>query len=102
MYLGVAVYSVGLIQDSTTRLGYRSVRRNLQGFQVTIYLFVYSCVYSMKGGSMQQEKIVQGRWQALSNAEKFFTVFIALSIVCGFSLLALEASNLVTLPGFLG
>ena len=51
---------------------------------------------------MQQGKVVQGRWHALSNAEKFFTVFIALSLACGFSLLALEASNLVALPGFLG
>ena len=51
---------------------------------------------------MQQGKVVHGRWHALSNGEKFFTVFIALSLACGFSLLALEASNLVTLPGFLG
>ena len=51
---------------------------------------------------MQQREIAQGRWHVLKNAEKIFTVFIALSIVCGFSLLALEASKLVTLPGFLG
>ncbi len=51
---------------------------------------------------MRREKVVLGRWQALSNAEKFFTVVIALSLVGGFSLLALEASGLVMLPGILG
>ena len=51
---------------------------------------------------MRQEKVAQGRWQALSNTGKFFTVVVALSLVTGFSLLALEASGLVMLLGFLG
>ena len=51
---------------------------------------------------MRQGKAVQSRWQLLSGAEKFFTVVIASSLVVGFSLLALEASGLVTLPGILG
>jgi hypothetical protein len=51
---------------------------------------------------MRQEKAVQGRWQALSNAEKFFAVVIALSLIGGFSLLVFEASGLVKLSGFLG
>ena len=51
---------------------------------------------------MRQEKVVQGRWQALSNIEKFFTLLIVLSLGSGFSLLALEAIGLVTLPGILG
>jgi len=51
---------------------------------------------------MRQEKVVQGRWQALSNTEKFFTVVVALSLIGGFSLLVLEASGLAMLLGFLG
>ena len=51
---------------------------------------------------MRQEKVAKGRWQALSNTGKFFTVVVALSLVAGFSLLALEASGLVVLLGFLG
>jgi len=51
---------------------------------------------------MHQGKVVQGRWQTLSIAEKFFTVVIASSLVAGFSLLVLEASGLVLLPRFLG
>jgi len=51
---------------------------------------------------MRQEKVVKGRWQTLSNAEKFFTIVVALSLVGGFSLLALEASGLAILPRFLG
>jgi hypothetical protein len=51
---------------------------------------------------MLQEKVARGRWQALSNTEKIFTVVVTLSLVGGFSLLALEASGLVTLLGFLG
>ncbi len=51
---------------------------------------------------MRQEKEVPGRWQALSNAEKFFAVVIALSLAGGFSLLVFEASGLVMLPGILG
>ncbi|MFQ5996855.1 MAG: hypothetical protein ACE5KP_04445 [Dehalococcoidales bacterium] len=51
---------------------------------------------------MRQEKVARGRWQSLSNAEKFFTVVLALSLVGGFGLLALEASGLVTLIGILG
>ena len=51
---------------------------------------------------MRQEKVVRGRWQALSNTQKFFAVVIALSLVGGFSLLVLEASGLVMLPGILG
>ncbi len=51
---------------------------------------------------MRQEKVMQGRWQALNGAEKVFTVVIALSLVGGFSLLALEAIGLVMFPGFLG
>ncbi len=37
----------------------------------------------MKGGRMRQEKMVKGRWQTLSNAEKFFTIVVALSLVHG-------------------
>ncbi len=51
---------------------------------------------------MRQEKVVKGRWQALSNTQKIFAVVIALSLVGGFSLLVLEASGLVMLPGILG
>ena len=51
---------------------------------------------------MHQEKVVHGRWQALSTTEKFFTIAITLSLVGGFSLLALEVSGLITIPGFLG
>ncbi len=51
---------------------------------------------------MRQEKVVQGRWQTLSIAEKFFTVVIASSLVGGFSFLVLEASGLVMLPRILG
>jgi len=51
---------------------------------------------------MRQGKVEQGRWRALSNIEKFFAVVIALSLVGGFSLLVLEASGLVMLPGILG
>ena len=51
---------------------------------------------------MRQEKGLKGRWQTLNNAEKFFTIVIALSIVGGFSLLALEASGLAMLTRFLG
>jgi len=51
---------------------------------------------------MRQEKVVKGRWQTLSNAEKFFTIVVALSLVGGFSLLALEASGLAVLTRFLG
>ena len=51
---------------------------------------------------MQPRKVVPGRWQALSSAEKFFTVVIASALVGGFGLLILEASGLVTLPGILG
>jgi hypothetical protein len=51
---------------------------------------------------MCQEKVVPGRWQALGNAGKFFAVVIALSLIGGFSLLVLEASGLVMLPGILG
>lgn len=51
---------------------------------------------------MRQRKVVSGRWQSLSSAEKFFTVVIASSLIGGFGLLVLEASGLVTLPGILG
>ncbi|MBA7638855.1 hypothetical protein ES703_46511 [subsurface metagenome] len=51
---------------------------------------------------MHQEKVVQGRWQALSNTEKFLTVVIALSLIGGFGLLALDATSLVILRGILG
>ncbi len=51
---------------------------------------------------MRQEKVASGRWQTLSNAGKIFTVVIVLSLVGGFSLLVLEASGLVMLPGILG
>lgn len=51
---------------------------------------------------MHQEKVVQGRWQALSNTEKFLTVVIALSLIGGFGLLALDATGLVILRGILG
>ena len=51
---------------------------------------------------MRQEKVAHGRWQALSNTEKIFTVVVTLSLVGGFSLLVLEASGLVMLPGILG
>ncbi|HUU65650.1 MAG TPA: hypothetical protein VMW37_06040 [Dehalococcoidales bacterium] len=46
---------------------------------------------------MRPEKVAQGRWQALSSTEKIFTVVVTLSLIGGFSLLALEASGLVTL-----
>jgi len=51
---------------------------------------------------MHQEKVVQGRWQALSNTEKFLTVVIALSLIGGFGLLALDATGLVMLRGISG
>ena len=51
---------------------------------------------------MRQEKVVRGRWQALNNTEKFITVVIALSLVGGFGLLALDATGLVMLCGILG
>ncbi len=51
---------------------------------------------------MRQEKVVRGRWQALSNTEKFLTVVIALSLIGGFGLLALDATGLVMLCGILG
>ena len=51
---------------------------------------------------MRQEKVVRGRWQALNSTEKFFTVVIALSLIGGFGLLALEASGLAMLRGILG
>ena len=51
---------------------------------------------------MHRERVAKGRWQTLNNAEKFFTIVIALSIVGGFSLLAIEASGLTMLTGFLG
>ena len=51
---------------------------------------------------MRQEKVVQGRWQALSNTEKFLTAVIALSLIGGFGLLVLDATGLVMLRGILG
>jgi len=51
---------------------------------------------------MHQEKVVQGRWQALSSTEKFLTVVIALSLIGGFGLLALDATGLVMLCGISG
>ncbi len=51
---------------------------------------------------MRQEKVVRGRWQALSNTEKFLTVVIALSLIGGFGLLALDATGLVMLRGISG
>ncbi len=51
---------------------------------------------------MRQEKVVRGRGQALNNTEKFLTVVIALSLIGGFGLLALDATGLVMLRGISG
>ena len=51
---------------------------------------------------MQQQKVVKGKWHTLSNAEKFFTIVIVLSITSGFGMLAMKASGLAMLTRFLG